>query len=108
MMKIKMGTTPVSVAYSDVELREKVMAAIAPGNEGTGFRTICDTILNDAEAEGKLNIPTGEQYQWMGLSREDIVRIDRILCQALADGSLIKDFDTAHYNAADTYFIRLA
>lgn len=106
-MKIKMGTTPVNVAYSDVELREKVLAAIPAGIEGVGFRTICDTILNDAEAEGKLGIPAGEQYQWMALSREDIVRIDRILCQALTDGTLIKDFDTAHYNTADTYFIRL-
>lgn len=107
MMRIKLGTTPVGITYSDVELREKVLGLISAGPEGTGFRTICDTVMENAESEGKLNTPAGQQYQWMELDRADILRIDRIIAQALNDGFIMVDYDTTHYNTADTYFVKL-
>lgn len=107
MMRIKLGTSPVGVTYSDVELREKVIGLISAGPEGTGFRSICDSIMESAEKEGRLDTSTGEQYQWMELDRADILRIDRVIAQALNDGVIMVDYDTTHYTTDDTYFIKL-
>ena len=107
MMRIKLGTSPVGITYSDVELREKVLGLISAGPEGTGFRTICDSIMESAENEGKLDTSAGEQYQWMELDRADILRIDRVIAQALNDGVIMVDYDTTHYTTDDTYFVKL-
>ena len=106
MMKIKLGTTQLHVTYTDDELKTKVLDYIDSKDDGVGFRDICDNILTFAEDEGKLSQPEAEQYQWMELDRTDILRIDAILNDAIAERRIMIDFNTTHYQAADTYFIK--
>ena len=42
----------------------------------------------------------------MELDRADILRIDAILNDAIAERRIMIDFNTTHYQAADTYFIK--
>lgn len=107
MMKIKLGTASLRVTYTDDELKIKVLGYIDAHDDGVGFRDICDNILTFAEDEGKLSQSENEQYQWMELDRSDILRIDRILHDAIAAGKIMIDFNTTHYQAADTYFISI-
>lgn len=105
-MKIKLGVTALRVTYTDEELRVKVLGYIDSKNDGVGFRDICDNILTFAEDEGKLAGGDGEQYQWMELDRADVVRIDAVLADAIADRKIMIDYNTTHYDVADTYFIK--
>lgn len=106
MMKIKLGTASLHVTYTDDELKTKVLGYIDAHDDGVGFRDICDNILTFAEDEGKLSQPGDEQYQWMELDRSDIIRIDAILNDAISDRLIMIDFNTTHYQATDTYFIK--
>ncbi len=106
-MNMKLGTTALHVTYSDVELRERVLDYVDRSNDGIGFKDICTYILTDARQEGKLDAPQGEVYEWEALDRKDVLRIDRILWQAILDRELMIDFDSTHYSAVDTYFVRM-
>lgn len=105
-MKVKFGTTPLHVTYTDEELKIKVLGYIDAHDDGVGFRDICDNILTFAEDEGKLSQPDNEQYQWVELDRSDVLRIDAILNDAILERRIMIDFNTTHYRAADTYFIK--
>ncbi len=106
-MKMKLGTTALHVTYSDVELRERVLGYIDRSNDGIGFRDICTYILTDARNEGKLDDSGNKEYEWESLDRRDVLRIDRILWQAILDHKLMIDFDASNYDAVDTYFVKL-
>lgn len=103
---MKVGTSVLHVTYSDVELRERVLDYIERSSRGIGFRDICTYILTDAHSEGKINAPDRDEYEWEALDRRDILRINRILWQALHDQIIMVDFDSSHYDAVDTYFVK--
>lgn len=104
---MKLGTTALHVTYSDVELRERVLDYVDRSNDGIGFKDICTYILTDAREEGKLDAPQSESYEWESLDRKDVLRIDRILWQAILDQKLMIDFDASYYQAVDTYFVKV-
>lgn len=106
-MNMKLGTTALHVTYSDEELRERVLGYIDRSNDGIGFKDICTYILTDARKENKLDVPESSGYEWEALDRKDVLRIDRILWQAILDGKLMIDFDTSNYDAVDTYFVKI-
>lgn len=106
-MNMKLGTTALHVTYSDVELRERVLGYIDRSNDGIGFKDICTYILTDAREENKLDAPESNGYEWEALDRKDVLRIDRILWQAILDGKLMIDFDASNYDAVDTYFVKI-
>ena len=106
MRKIKLGVTSVRVNYTDDELKVKVLGYIDAQSDGVGFRDICDNILTFAEDQGRIDDASGDRYQWMQLDRADVLRVNSILWDEIRAGKLMIDFDTTHYDAADTYFIR--
>ncbi len=52
-MKVKLGTTPLRVEYTDDELKDRVLSYIDSNTDGVGFRDICDHLLMIANDEGK-------------------------------------------------------
>lgn len=106
MTKMKLGTTALNVTYTDDELREKILGYVDSRTEGVGFRDICTYVLTKAVAEGRIEGPAGEEYEWEQLSHPDVLRTDRTLWQLIWKHVLVIDFDSTHYPAPDTYFMK--
>ncbi len=105
-MKVKLGTTPLRVEYTDDELKDRVLSYIDSNTDGVGFRDICDHLLMIANDEGKIIKDSDTDYEWMELDRADTLRVSRALWQQIWSYRLFIDFDTTHYKATDTYFMR--
>ena len=78
-MKVKLGTTPLRVEYTDDELKDRVLSYIDSNTDGVGFRDICDHLLMIANDEGKIIKDSDTDYEWMELDRADTLRVSRAL-----------------------------